>query len=80
MNKLTHFNQQGDAHMVDVGDKESTHRIAVAEGRIYMQEQTLALIALLFLGFGVAITGYFPSIYGLFLTTFIMSIGFHNRF
>ena len=44
MNKLTHFNQQGDAHMVDVGDKESTHRIAVAEGRIYMQEQTLALI------------------------------------
>jgi cyclic pyranopterin phosphate synthase len=44
MSKLTHFNRQGDAHMVDVGDKPATHRIAVAEGRISMQPETLALI------------------------------------
>ena len=44
MGKLTHFNQSGDAHMVDVGDKASTHRIAVAEGRISMQAETLAQI------------------------------------
>lgn len=44
MSKLTHFNQNGEAHMVDVGDKAVTHRIAVAEGRIMVQPETLALI------------------------------------
>ena len=42
--QLTHFNAAGEAHMVDVGDKSVTHRIAVAEGRIRMQPETLALI------------------------------------
>jgi cyclic pyranopterin phosphate synthase len=41
---LTHFDAQGQAHMVDVGAKASTHRVAVAEGRITMQPATLALI------------------------------------
>jgi cyclic pyranopterin monophosphate synthase len=41
---LTHFDAQGQAHMVDVGGKASTHRIAVASGRIEMQAATLALI------------------------------------
>jgi len=45
LNKLTHFNQQGEAHMVDVGSKASTHRIAIAEGQISMQAETLTLIA-----------------------------------
>lgn len=44
MNELTHFDASGAAHMVDVGAKESTHRIAVAEGLIRMQPETLALI------------------------------------
>lgn len=44
MSKLTHFNTTGDAHMVDVGNKEITHRIARTEGRITMQEETLLLI------------------------------------
>ena len=44
MGKLTHFNRQGEAHMVDVGDKEATHRIAVADGIIRMQAETLQLI------------------------------------
>ena len=44
MSELTHFNETGDAHMVDVSDKEATHRIAVAEGTIRMQDRTLALI------------------------------------
>lgn len=41
---LTHFDAQGQAHMVDVGAKASTHRVAVATGRIQMLPSTLALI------------------------------------
>lgn len=41
---LTHFDAQGQAHMVDVAAKAETHRIAVATGRIRMQTATLALI------------------------------------
>ena len=41
---LTHFDAQGQAHMVDVGAKPATHRIAVATGRIEMRPATLALI------------------------------------
>lgn len=41
---LTHFDAQGQAHMVDVGAKAHTHRAAVATGRIRMRAQTLALI------------------------------------
>ncbi len=41
---LTHFDAQGQAHMVDVGAKPATHRVAVASGRIEMQPATLALI------------------------------------
>ena len=44
MSKLTHFDQNGLAHMVDVGAKAATQRQAVAEGRIVMQKETLALI------------------------------------
>lgn len=41
---LTHFDAQGQAHMVDVGGKPATHRVAVAEGRILMKPATLDLI------------------------------------
>ena len=41
---LTHFDAQGQAHMVDVGAKAATHRVAVATGHIEMQPETLALI------------------------------------
>ena len=41
---LTHLNEQGEARMVDVGDKEITARRAVAQGRIVMQPSTLDLI------------------------------------
>lgn len=44
MSKLTHFNASGEAHMVDVGDKETSTRLAIAEGRICMQSETLAQI------------------------------------
>ncbi len=44
VNSLTHFDAQGQAHMVDVGDKAETSRTAVATGRISMQAATLALI------------------------------------
>ena len=44
MSELTHFNQRGEVHMVDVGGKDVTHRTAVAEGRISMKPETLELI------------------------------------
>jgi cyclic pyranopterin phosphate synthase len=43
-NKLTHFNAAGEAHMVDVGSKNITVREGVAEGRIFMQAETLKKI------------------------------------
>lgn len=45
MSVLTHFDGQGQAHMVDVSAKAATHRVAIAEGRILMRPETLALIA-----------------------------------
>jgi len=44
MSKLTHFNKEGEAHMVNVGQKPVSHRIAVADGRISMQAETLKLV------------------------------------
>ena len=41
---LTHFDAHGQAHMVDVGEKSATHRVATASGRIVMRPETLALI------------------------------------
>ena len=42
---------------------------------LIMREQRLALVSLLLLGIGTAITGYFPSVLGLYCTTVLMSIG-----
>jgi cyclic pyranopterin phosphate synthase len=44
MTGLTHFDAEGQAHMVDVSDKAVTDRIAVAEAHIVMSSDTLALI------------------------------------
>ena len=41
---LTHFDDQGQAHMVDVSDKPVTSRVAVAEGFVKMTPETLALV------------------------------------
>ena len=44
MSELTHFDTAGEAHMVDVGEKANTNRVAVAAGQIIMNDQTLDLI------------------------------------
>ena len=44
MTKLTHFNENGHAHMVDIADKKITHRKAIVSGMIQMQAETLAKI------------------------------------
>ena len=41
---LTHIDQRGEARMVDVSDKGSTERIAIAEGRVIMRKETLDLV------------------------------------
>jgi len=44
MSKLTHFDDKGKPHMVDISSKSETHRIAIAEGYITMADHTLTLI------------------------------------
>ena len=44
MAALTHIGASGEARMVDVSDKEATDRVAIAEGRVAMKPETLALI------------------------------------
>lgn len=44
MSEFTHFNRRGEAHVVDVGGKDATPRVAVAGGRIHMEAATLARI------------------------------------
>ena len=45
MSELTHFDQAGNAHMVDVGAKDATHRVARAQGTIRMKTETFAMIS-----------------------------------
>lgn len=45
MSELTHFDADGNAVMVDVSEKETTERIAIAKGSVVMQPETLELIA-----------------------------------
>lgn len=44
MSRLSHLDAQGQAHMVDVGDKDETSRIAIAEGLVIMQAATLGIV------------------------------------
>ncbi|MDV7341365.1 MFS transporter [Terasakiella sp. A23] len=68
---------------IEIGILQSLREIpgfmafAVVFVLLLMREQTLAIISLLLLGIGTAITGYFPSVIGLYATTVLMSIGFH---
>jgi len=68
---------------VEIGILQSLREIpgfltfAVVLFLILIREQTLALVSLLLLGIGTAITGAFPTVVGLYATTVLMSIGFH---
>jgi hypothetical protein len=44
---------------------------------MFFRQQNFAILSLVLLGLGVALTGFFPSIIGLYITTVIMSMGFH---
>jgi hypothetical protein len=68
---------------IEIGILQSLREIPgfIAFGVIFllliMREQTVAFLALLALGIGTAITGYLPSILGLYFTTVLMSLGYH---
>jgi len=68
---------------IEIGILQSLREIPgfIAFGVIFllliMREQTVAFLALLALGIGTAITGYLPSIMGLYFTTVLMSLGYH---
>ena len=67
----------------EIGIQESVREIPgflaflVVYVTLIIREQKLAILSLAMLGFGVAITGYFPTTIGFITTTFIMSVGFH---
>jgi len=42
--EFTHFDEQGRAHMVEVGEKDDTKRVAIARGAIYMKPETINMI------------------------------------
>ena len=44
MSRLSHLDAQGAAHMVDVGDKAETTRMAIAEGQVVMAPETIAIV------------------------------------
>ena len=44
---------------------------------LVMREQSIAFVALALLGVGTALTGWFPTVLGLYCTTVLMSIGYH---
>ncbi len=44
MSKLTHINEQGEAHMVDVSNKEKTERVAIAQAVISMLPDTIKMV------------------------------------
>jgi molybdenum cofactor biosynthesis protein MoaC len=44
MSRLSHIDETGRAHMVDVGDKSNTDRLAIAKGEVLMRPDTLALV------------------------------------
>ncbi len=44
---------------------------------LVLREQTFSILALAMLGIGVSLTGFFPTVYGLYFTTVVMSLGFH---
>lgn len=44
---------------------------------LVIREQPFAIVALCLLGIGTAVTGFFPTVYGLYFTTILMSVGFH---
>ena len=48
MSDFTHFNEQGRAKMVDVGEKPISQRVAVAAGRVLVNEKTFSLIQSMF--------------------------------
>lgn len=68
---------------IEMGTLQSLREVPgfLAFGAVFLlllfREQTLASISLILLGIGTAITGYLPSVMGLYFTTVLMSIGFH---
>jgi len=68
---------------VEIGILQSLREIpgflafAVVYLLLFIREQRLAYISLVLLGMGTVITGWFPTVLGLYITTIIMSIGFH---
>ena len=50
---------------------------AVVFLRYVLREQHIALVSLTLLGIGTAVTGFFPTVLGLYLTTVFMSVGYH---
>src|SRR3546814_7496995 len=68
---------------VEIGIMQSLREVPgfLAFGVVFLlliiREQCLAILSLLLLGIGTAVTGFFPAVLGIYLTTILMSLGYH---
>lgn len=75
--------EQANFSGIEMGTLQSIREIPgfLAFGVIFLliifREQTLASLSILILGIGTALTGFMPSVMGLYFTTVLMSLGFH---
>lgn len=80
---VNNFAKDFGATGYDIGVQQSIREIpgllafTAVFALLIMREQTLACVSLFTLGVGVALTGFFPTVSGLYFTTFLMSVGFH---
>jgi len=77
MNEEAHFTGKEVGFLQSIREIPGFMSFAAVLLLPFIREQNLALLSLVFLGLGTALTGYFPSEYALYGTTFLMSLGFH---
>jgi len=75
--EVVHFNGVNMGFLQSIREIPGLLAFTIVFWLIFIRQQSATYIFLILLAFGVAITGYFPSVEGLYITTLIMSFGFH---
>ena len=75
--EVVHFSGENMGFLQSIREIPGLLAFTIVFWLLFIRQQSATYIFLILLAFGVAITGYFPSITGLYITTIIMSFGFH---
>ena len=75
--EVVHFSGENMGFLQSIREIPGLLAFTIVFWLLFIRQQSATYIFLILLGFGVAITGYFPSVEGLYITTLIMSFGFH---